>query len=407
MDIKPPRRVRPVTPPSEPVSEPAMPTPAPRQTPPGSTGNIDLQTISPKPGLETKKSKPRWLKWLVICLISLAALTIVAGLIFWIWYQIELSPADAGSKELVPIKIESGASPGSIGDLLEEKQIIRSSTAFMIYTRLSGTQNSLQAGSYRLSPADNTARIVQHLTDGNVDTFRLTFFPGATLVDNTNKPDDQKTDVTTVLTRAGFDKSEISAALAEDYDHPLFQTKPATADLEGYIYGETYDFYSGSSVEDIFIKIFDHFYEVIQQNDLINKFKARDLTLYQGITLGSIIQRESGGDDKAQIAQVFLKRLSINMVLGSDVTYQYIADKTGVPRDTNLDSLYNTRRYPGLPPGPIAVPGLASLLAVAGPASGDYLYFLSGDDDITYFARTLEEHERNITEHCQQKCQIL
>ena len=136
-------------------------------------------------------------------------------------------------------------------------------------------------------------------------------------------------------------------------------------------------------------------------------FKENGLNLYQGITLASIIQRESIGGDEPQIAQVFYTRLSIGMMLGSDVTYQYIADKTGVARDINLDSPYNTRRYTGLPPGPIATPGLNALLAVASPAPGDYIYFLSGDDDVTYFATTLEEHEANIRNHCQQKCQII
>jgi UPF0755 protein len=108
-----------------------------------------------------------------------------------------------------------------------------------------------------------------------------------------------------------------------------------------------------------------------------------------------------------QIAQVFYLRLAQSMPLGSDVTYQYIADRTGVARDPDLDSPYNTRRYAGLPPGPIATPGLKALLAVANPAQTDYLYFLSGDDDITYFGRTFQEHEANIKNHCQEKCQIL
>ena len=94
------------------------------------------------------------------------------------------------------------------------------------------------------------------------------------------------------------------------------------------------------------------------------------------------------------------------MVLGSDVTYQYIADKTGVTRDPGLDSPYNTRRYPGLTPTPIASPGKAALLAVANPAAGDYIYFLSGDDDVTYFAHTYAEHERNIVDYCQKKCSV-
>ena len=116
---------------------------------------------------------------------------------------------------------------------------------------------------------------------------------------------------------------------------------------------------------------------------------------------------EAAGGDEAGIAQVFYSRLALNMPLGSDVTYQYIADKLGVPRDPNLDSPYNTRKYTGLPPGPISTPGKAALLAVATPATTDYLYFLNGDDNVTYFSKTLDEHEANIKNHCQIKCQAL
>ncbi len=92
------------------------------------------------------------------------------------------------------------------------------------------------------------------------------------------------------------------------------------------------------------------------------------------------------------------------MPLGSEVTFEYAAKKLGVAATPTLDSPYNTRIYPGLPPGPIATPGVDAMKAVANPASGDYLYFLSGDDGKTYFAMTDAEHERNITDHCQQKC---
>jgi UPF0755 protein len=241
---------------------------------------------------------------------------------------------------------------------------------------------------------------------GSVDTFGITFYPGAILTDNVSKADN-RIDVTSVLLRAGYSQDEITAGLNKTYDHPLFQNKPASANLEGYIFGETYQFNSGASVEDILNRTFDEFYEYIIQHNLVAAYKQRGLDLYQGITLASIIQRESGGNDKPQIAQVFYTRLAMNMQLGSDVTYQYIADKEGGTRDPNYDSPYNTRRYVGLPPGPIAVPGLAALRAVAMPADGDYVYFLSGDDDVTYFARTLDEHETNILNHCKVKCQII
>ena len=152
-------------------------------------------------------------------------------------------------------------------------------------------------------------------------------------------------------------------------------------------------------------RTFAEYYKVVQQEKLVQGFARHNLNLYQGITLASIIQREaSSPQDQKQVAQVFYSRLAIDMTLGSDVTYQYIADKTGVQRSPDLDSPYNTRRFPGLPPGPIATPGLTALQAVASPATGDYLYFLSGDDNVTYFAVTNAEHESNIVDHCKVKC---
>lgn len=340
-----------------------------------------------------RRSKKKILIWSIVTAGAVLGMGVAA---IFAWYHIQLTPVNSEATNKVLVSIESGTSPDGIADILKDQHLIRSTEAFLWYTRLTNTQNTLQAGTYRLSPSESTPQIVEHLTNGTVDTFDITFLPGATLADNRKK-----------LIEAGYSASEVDSALSASYDSPLFAGKPATSDLEGYIYGETYRFGAGTTVKDILKHTFDEFYKVVQDNNLEAGYETQGLTLYEGITLASIIQRESGGDDKAQIAQVFYSRLALGMPLGSDVTYQYIADKTGVPRDPDLDSPYNTRRYPGLPPGPIATAGKAALIAAAQPASGDYLYFLSGDDDITYFARTLDEHEANIANHCQKKCQIL
>ncbi len=349
-----------------------------------------------------KKRSPK--KLIIISTLIILAILIGAAISANMWYNNQLAPIGGDISQKKLIKIEAGSTPGQIGDLLESESIIRSSVAFDIYTRIIGKQSLLQAGIYRLSPAESTQQIVEHLVNGLVDQFSITFYPGATIIDNIS-PDDKKYDVTTILKKAGYSQQEISSALRADYISPLFTSKPKNADLEGYIYGQTYFNNTGASVEDVLQRTFDEFYDVVQENDFINKFAKRGLSLYQGITLASIIQREANSaKDQKQVAQVFYLRLDIGMNLGSDVTYQYIADKTGVKRDTNLDSPYNTRRYPGLPPGPIAVPGLTALEAVAAPAKGDYLFFLSGDDDVTYFAYTEAEHNQNIIKHCAIKC---
>lgn len=376
---------RPLGPPNTPTASP-QPIPRPQLA-------LEAPEVQPLLPAKTKRSKKKLVLWI---LGSLLAILILASLGAFLWYKNALTPVNAGDTTRVRVEIESGSTPTIIAKVLEDKKLIRSQLAFDIYTRLTGTRATLQAGTYSLAPSESTEAIVSHLVSGNVDHFSLTFLPGATLAENAAK-----------LVKAGYTVDEVNAALKKTYDSPLFADKPASADLEGYIYGETYNFDSNATVEQILTKTFDQYYKVIQDNNLVEGFKAHGLNLYQGITLASIIQREvpSYGDQK-QVAQVFYTRLGMNMALGSDVTYQYAAKKLGVKPSPSLDSPYNTRRYPGLPPGPIATPGVGALLAVASPAAGDYVYFLSGDDDVTYFARTNEEHEANIRDHCKIKCLI-
>ena len=342
--------------------------------------------------LKSKSVKKRFL------LIGLGLLLtlIIAFVGAFLYYQQQLSAVDQKNTEKIVVTIKEGSTPSVIGSLLKEKGLIRSDAAFGLYTRLNGTQNNLQAGAYRLSPSESTPEIVAHLLSGKVDTFNITFLPGATLAQNRE-----------VLLKAGYTATEVDAGLSATYESPLFESKPAASDFEGYIYGETYKFGSDATVEDVLNYVFQVYATVLEKNNLAAQFKTQGLTVYEGITLASIIQRESIGGDEPQIASVFYNRKVAGMPLGSDVTYQYAADKAGVARDTELNSPYNTRVVVGLPPGPIAAPGLNALKAVAAPAKTDYLFFLSGDDDITYYGRTLSEHESNIKAHCQAKCQII
>ena len=368
--------------------------------------NHTPQPINGTPsGLKIPKKHPIHKNWLLIIGCSVAAVLLVLVVVAFVWYQIELAPIGGDSGVYKKFTISKNSTSGQVSKMLQDQKIIRNSFVFDIYIKLSGKGALLQAGTYRLSPADSTPDIIDHFTKGSVDKFDITFYPGSTLVDNSSKAEKSKLDVTTVLKRVGYTDTEISTALNKTYTGPLFAGKPEGTSLEGYVYGQTYSIDDGATVEEILQRAFDNYYQVIKDNNFIADFASHGLNLYQGITLASIVQREASGQtDDRQIAQVFYSRLATGMPLGSDVTYQYIADKTGVARDPNLDSLYNTRRYTGLPPGPISIPGLYALKAVANPANTDYLYFLSGDDGITYFAKTNDEHEANITNHCKVKC---
>lgn len=360
-------------------------------------------SIQPQPisddhsGMLSQAPKKRKIPVWVVAIVSAIGLLIIMAIVVVIMYLQALRPVNTADASQRVLEVTSGLTPEQISKRLKEGNFIRSEWAFTVYTRLEGVQNKLQAGTYHLSSSQSLQDVVAALVEGAAaQEFEITFLPGATLQQNRK-----------VLASAGFTDTEINEALKEGRKHPLLDGSPSGADLEGFLFGETHRFTEGTSAKEVITRFLDDFHKVVQDNNLVEAYKKQGLSLFQGVTLASIIQRESGGGDEKQIAQVFFLRMKKGIQLGSDVTYQYIADKLGVARDVNLDNKYNTRRYAGLPPGPIATPGVTALQAVANPAKGDYLYFLSGDDDVTYFARTEAEHEKNIREHCQQKCLII
>lgn len=378
---------------------------------------MDLKPTAPVPLAERPPElatgKQAWWRKPTVLLGGVLALLLIGVLGAIVWYNVQLQPVNPGAETRQRVTIETGMTPDQIADLLAQKHLIHSALVFTVYTRIHQVHGELQAGVYSLSASESVQDIVKHFVDGKTDEFTITFFPGATLTDNTDTSENKKVDVTHVLLRAGYSEEEIKTALAKTYDSPLFTSKPASASLEGYIYGDTYKYNSDDTVEEILARTFSEFNDEIQRSDVMSGLEQQGLTLYQGITLASIIQREvsssdpsSPSADQQQVAQVFYSRLAENMPLGSDVTAYYGADMLGVPRSVAVDTPYNTRIHAGLPPGPIAVPSIGALEAAAHPAAGDYLYFLSGDDDKTYFARTNDEHEQNIANHCHIKCQI-
>lgn len=379
---------------------------------PSVSPNTDIPLPLPQPIHGTQPglgAKPKWYKerkkLILIIAAAIIGVTVIIFASFAVWYTQETKALGKDTNKYVLVDITKGQTPGQIAQTLQQKGVIRSANAFVWYTRLTRTGGSLQFGSYRLTPSDNVSAIIKHLTNGDVDTFQLTFLPGATVADNK-----------AVLIDAGYAQTEVDAAFNASYNEAqnglVFHDKPVSASLEGYIYGETYQFNTGSTVGTVLQRAFDAYSDTVKKDDLIALYKSHGLSLYEGITLASIIEREMGATDnenvpttdQEQVAQVFYLRLSQGTPLGSDVTYQYAAKLLGVTPSPTLVSPYNTRINAGLPPGPIATPSQSALLATAHPASGNYVYFLSGDDGKTYFARTNAEHEANIAAHCQVKC---
>ena len=380
--------------------------------------SLDLEP-DPKP-TAVKPKKPKGPLVIGAILILLLAAAVGA----FLWYKSSLEAVDLSREsDGQSIVIEKGATWSAVASQLAESGVIRSALALEVYARLNASM--LKEGTCIVTPAQTVAEIVKKLGEGCHDFKTIMFYPGATIEEPLYKPDyatgiDQSAMyIKGVLSAAGYGEDEIEAALASTYDSPLFADKPTGATLEGYIYGQTYHVAENASVKDILQVAFDQMYADIEKHDMIPKFKAQELNLFQAVTMASIVQRELNCEGKPTeerkercyqyqrtIAQVFIKRLKEGIPLGSDVTFIYAADMMGVPPQIDLDSPYNTRKYAGLPPGPVSSPGLLALRSVAEPTDTDYLYFVAGDDGLIYFARTLAEHEANTRQHCKVICQL-
>ncbi len=232
--------------------------------------------------------------------------------------------------------------------------------------------------------------------------------------DFTIKPGETIFDVKKSLIEVGYTEAEVEKAFNANYDFSFLKERPEGASLEGFLYGETHEFYKDATVEEILEVFLTGMDEVIKANDLETKYAEQGLSLYEGITLASVIQKEAPSPEQPTVAQVFLMRMDYGMKLGSDVTVSYAIDIVDPERTTYtdnqtallIDSCYNTRLYAGLPCGPISNPGLSALLAVAYPSDTAYLYFLTGDDGLMYYSYTEAEHQQNIYSHCQTLCDV-
>lgn len=377
MDIIPPRK--------KPVSPPVKPPRAEQPQEPAK------ELKAPKTHVFALKRRYSWRWWLAAGLAALAILLIIAANV---WYFASLQPVKPGSDEQIRIKVTAGETVSEIANNLKNAGAVRSSVAFRIYAELNGTKSKLKAGGYTVSPGQSIPDIINHLVDGNGNELTITIPPGVSTLG-----------IREELKKHGYSDAEITRALNATYDSPLLADKPDGVGLDGYIFPETFKVDPNDTLETLFERSFDELYARLQQDGMIKKLKARKLNIHQGLTLASIIQKEeSDPADQRKVSQVFHLRLEQGMALESDPTFIYAANQLGIEPSITIDSPYNTRKYPGLPPGPIANMNYSAIQAVADPAAGDYLYFVAGDDGKTYFSHTLEQHLENVKNHCHDLC---
>jgi len=319
-------------------------------------------------------------------LIALASAVVLAAGVYGL-YRFELrAPGPAGATS-VEFTIKPGQTVPQIVDSLKSAQLIRDRLVFTVYISLHGLRSHLQAGTYELRPTQPADQIANAIAGGKTASRRITVPEGYTVAQ-----------IKKLAGQIGIPSSDFAAATAPAASYPqtFLASRPAGVGLEGYLFPDSYELTSTTTAHQLVSSMLDNFGRRVA-SVYQAPFAAENLTLHQGLTLASIVEREvNAAADRPVVAQIFLSRLRSGIALGSDVTVQYAADQLGVPFDINIDSSYNTRLHAGLPPGPSCNPGTGSLDAVANPAKTDYLYFLAGKDGKTHFAKTYAEHQRNI-----------
>lgn len=329
-------------------------------------------------------------------LISLLMVITVLGIVaFFFVNSADTSPLGS-SLEGKLVTIESGTTPADIGALLEEQELITGADNFTKYVSQNGLAAELKAGTYSISDSMTINEIAKIIASGQSASLDITILPGQSLIKLANK-----------FEALGFSSSDVQSALYNLPEHPLLAKAGATS-LEGYIFPETYRFDINTTVEQIVTTTLDELNSRITP-EIEQGIEQQGLSLDEAVNLASLVQLEVGVDPPSMpsVAQVFLKRLEIGELLGSDVTFKYAAELLGQPSAINIDSPYNTRINAGLPPTAVANFTMQSLEAVAFPSDTDFLFFVSGDDGSTYFTNTLQEHEAKAAEVCIELCQIL
>ena len=292
----------------------------------------------------------------------------------------------------INVKIREGLSTAEIAERLAEKDIIDSSLRFRLFARLYGYDDKFRPGAYTFTANMSDEEVFEKLLTGEKTVIRFTVPEGFGVKEIAER----------LYNLDLVDKEDFLKA-AEDfapYDYMRKRQNVLFA-AEGFLFPDTYNVESDIEIDEILKLMAGNFDDRLTPTMRVTAEKM-GLSVYDLITLASLVEREVRfPEDRPIVAQVLLKRLKLNMPLQTDATLQYLMDapKEDVSiEDTQIDSPYNTYQHTGLPPGPIANPGMASITAVLHPADTDYLYFVADRMGHNHYAYTYEEH-LNLVKH--------
>ncbi|MFC0212525.1 endolytic transglycosylase MltG [Paenibacillus chartarius] len=353
--------------------------------------------------MEPTQQKPKRSAWrivgAVLALLVLTAAGAATGLGLYVSQALRPVP---GTGHEIKVDIAPGSRPAQIAEVLETNGIIRDARIFTYYLKWKKEGSRFQAGAYALTPGMSLNDIIAKLNAGDTikaETLKLTVPEGFTVVQiaeklaqTTGKPAD---DVLRLLDQPAPYTGSVIAAIPEG--------AAIKHRLEGYLFPETYEFKLGTGPEEMIARMLA---ETEARIGSVAGWQERmqklGFSLHQLLTVASLIEREVVVDEERPIvAGVIMNRLKMNMPLQIDATVQYLFDKPKervLEKDLQIESPYNTYLNPGLPPGPIASPSLASIEAALSPAETKYLFYVTKKDGSKghLFAETYEEHKKNI-----------
>ncbi len=295
------------------------------------------------------------------------------------WWSHSISPVDAQDSSVHLVTIPLGTSSQEIATTLVQEGLIRDSFAFSLVLKKLGIGDKLQAGSFALSKSMDTETIAKTLTQSSMDI--------------------------AVTIPEGKRAEEVADILQATMPTYVETWRMELTKHEGFLFPDTYRFSRDATIEQIITTMTDIFEQ--KYKTVTN---STNLSRQQIVILASMIEREARHDeDRPIVSSVMHNRLQINMALQIDATVQYALGfdqqeqtwwKKGLTTaDLAVNSAYNTYTNPGLPPTPIANPGLAALEAAAAPADTNYLFYITDKQGINHYARTLEEHNANIKKY--------
>jgi peptidoglycan lytic transglycosylase G len=325
----------------------------------------------------------------LLIIILVIAVTVVGGALAFLIIRVNLPyKGFTGPEQFVEIRGGSGVN--AIGRRLAEAGVVRDPLSFRYAVWLIGGARTLKAGEYRFDRPMTPEEVARKIARGDVYLRQITFREGLSI-----------RDMAAIFEQQGFGARQafVDAASRPDAIRGL---DPAAADLEGYLFPDTYAL-PRRATADALVQMMVGRFQKQMGGDLPQRAAAANMTVHEAVTLASIVEKETGKpEERPLVAAVYSNRLKIGMGLQCDPTVLYALQRAG--RDTkNLtrddlqyDSPYNTYRYSGLPPGPIASPGKASIDAALQPANVPYLYFVSRNDGSHEFATTLDEHNKNV-----------